>query len=129
MVARGRGHVINVGSLAGHETYPRGNVYCATKAAVRALNKALRLDLAGTGIRVTEVAPGLVQTEFSAVRFHGDRERAAKVYADTRPLTPEDVAETIVWCATRPAHVNVESLLLMPTDQASTTTVHRGGRR
>lgn len=125
MVARGRGHVINVGSVAGHETYPRGNVYCASKAAVRALNKGMRLDLLGTGIRVSSVDPGLVPTEFSEVRFHGDRERAATVYANTRPLSAADVADTIVWCASRPPWVNVEELLLMPTDQAAPAMVHR----
>jgi len=125
MVARGRGHVINVGSVAGHEAYPGGNVYCASKAAVRALNKALRLDLAGTGIRVSSVDPGLVPTEFSVVRFHGDAELAAKIYENTRPLSASDVAEAIVWCASRPPSVNVESMLLMPTDQAAATVVHR----
>jgi 3-hydroxy acid dehydrogenase / malonic semialdehyde reductase len=125
MVARGHGHVINVGSVAGHETYPRGNVYCASKAAVRVLNKAMRLDLLGTGVRVSSVDPGLVPTEFSEVRFHGDRARAAAVYEHTRPLAPADVAETIVWCASRPPWVNVEEILLMPTDQAAPTMVHR----
>lgn len=125
MVARGRGHIINVGSIAGHETYPSGNVYCASKAAVRVLNKGLRLDLLGTGVRVSSVDPGLVPTEFSEVRFHGDRERAAKVYENTRPLTPEDCAEAIVWCASRPPWVNVEDILLMPTDQAAPALVHR----
>lgn len=125
MVTRGRGHVINVGSVAGHETYPRGNVYCASKAAVRALNKGMRLDLLGTGIRVSTVDPGLVPTEFSEVRFHGDRARAASVYDNTRPLSAADVAETIVWCASRPPSVNVEEVLLMPTDQAAPALVHR----
>jgi 3-hydroxy acid dehydrogenase / malonic semialdehyde reductase len=125
MVARGHGHVINIGSVAGHETYPRGNVYCASKAAVRALNKAMRLDLFGTGIRVSSVDPGLVPTEFSDVRFHGDRARAAVVYENTRPLSAADVAEAIVWCASRPLSVNVEELLLMPTDQAAPTMVYR----
>jgi len=125
MVARGLGHIINVGSIAGHEIYPRGNVYCASKAAVRALNKGLRLDLLGTGIRVSSVDPGLVPTEFSEVRFHGDRERAARVYEDTRPLSAADVADAIVWCASRPAWVNVEEVLLMPTDQAAPALVHR----
>ena len=125
MVARGRGHVINVGSVAGHETYLRGNVYCASKAAVRVLNKGMRLDLLGTGIRVSTVDPGLVPTEFSAVRFHGDHQRAQKVYENTRPLSAADVAETIVWCASRPPWVNVEEVWLMPTDQASPTMVHR----
>jgi serine 3-dehydrogenase len=125
MVARGSGHVINVGSVAGHETYPGGNVYCASKAAVRVLNKGLRLDLLGTGVRVSSVDPGLVPTEFSEVRFHGDRERAAKVYENTRPLSAADVAETILWCASRPPWVNVEDVLLMPTDQAAATLTHR----
>lgn len=126
MVRRGRGHVINIGSVAGHEPYPHGNAYCASKAAVRALNKSMRLDLHGTGVRVTAVAPGMVaETAFSEVRFHGDRDRAAQVYAHTRPLSAADVADAIVWCASRPAHVNVEELLLMPTDQAAPTLVHR----
>jgi 3-hydroxy acid dehydrogenase / malonic semialdehyde reductase len=125
MVARGRGHVVNVGSVAGHETYPGGNVYCASKAAVRVLNKGLRLDLLGTGVRVSSVDPGLVPTEFSEVRFHGDKERATKVYENTRPLSAADVAEAIVWCASRPPWVNVEDVLLMPTDQAAATLAHR----
>lgn len=125
MVARGHGHVINVGSVAGHEPYARGNVYCASKAAVRVLNKSMRLDLLGAGIRVSSVDPGLVPTEFSEVRFHGDRKRAAKVYEDTRPLSAADVAEAIVWCASRPPSVNVEEMLLMPTDQAGPSAVHR----
>lgn len=125
MVERGRGHVIQLGSIAGHEIYPRGNVYCATKAAVRALNKAMRMDLLGSGIRVTSIDPGLVPTEFSLVRFHGESSRAAKVYEGTRPLSAADVADAVVWCATRPAHVNVETMVLMPTDQAAATMVHR----
>ena len=125
MVTRGRGHIINLGSVAGHETYPRGNVYCASKAAVRVLNKGMRLDLLGTGIRVSTVDPGLVPTEFSEVRFHGDRARAATVYENTRPLSAADVADAIVWCASRPPWVNVEEVLLMPTDQAAPAMVHR----
>lgn len=125
MVARGRGHIINVGSVAGHETYPNGNVYCASKAAVRVLNKGLRLDLSGSGVRVSSVDPGLVPTEFSEVRFHGDRDRAAKVYQNTRPLSAADCAEAIAWCASRPPWVNVENILLMPTDQAAATFIHR----
>jgi NADP-dependent 3-hydroxy acid dehydrogenase YdfG len=125
MVARGRGHVINIGSVAGHESYPRGNVYCASKAAVRMLNKGMRLDLLGAGIRVSTVDPGLVPTEFSEVRFRGDRKRAAVVYENTRPLSAADVAEAIVWCASRPPWVNVEELLLMPTDQAAPILIHR----
>jgi 3-hydroxy acid dehydrogenase/malonic semialdehyde reductase len=125
MLERGRGHIINVGSIAGHEVYPAGNVYCATKFAVRALSKGLRLDLNGTPIRVSEVAPGMVETEFSLVRFHGDAERAGKVYQGLTPLSPDDIAEAVVWCATRPLHVNVSEVVVMPTAQASTTLVHR----
>jgi 3-hydroxy acid dehydrogenase / malonic semialdehyde reductase len=125
MVQRGYGHVINIGSVAGHETYPRGNVYCASKAAVRVLNKGMRLDLIGAGIRVSSVDPGLVPTEFSEVRFHGDRARAATVYENTRPLSASDVAEAVVWCASRPPWVNVEEMLLMPTDQASPGVAYR----
>jgi serine 3-dehydrogenase len=125
MVERGSGHVVNIGSIAGHEVYPGGGVYCGTKFFVRAINKSMRLDLHETGIRVTSVDPGLVQTEFSVVRFDGDDERASKVYENTRPLAPEDVADAVVWAVTRPPHVNVEELVLMPTDQASSTRVHR----
>jgi len=127
MVRRDSGHVINIGSVAGHATYPGGNVYCASKFAVTALGRALKMDLLGTHVRVSSVDPGLVQTEFSEVRFRGDAERAAKVYADTVPLRPEDVAEAVVWCATRPPHVNVNELVLMPVYQASVTMVHRPG--
>jgi serine 3-dehydrogenase len=125
MLERGGGHIINIGSIAGHEVYPAGNVYCATKFAVRALSKGLRLDLNGTPIRVSEVAPGMVETEFSLVRFHGDAERAGKVYQGLTPLSPDDIAEAVVWCATRPLHVNVSEIVVMPTAQASTTLVHR----
>jgi serine 3-dehydrogenase len=125
MIERGRGHVINIGSIAGHEVYPGGNVYCASKFAVRALSKGLRLDLNGTSIRVSEIAPGMVETEFSLVRFHGDAERAAKVYQGLIPLSPDDIADAAVWCATRPPHVNVSEVVVMPTAQASTTLVHR----
>ena len=125
MIERGRGHVINVGSVAGLEVYPGGAAYCASKFAVRALTRGLRLDLNGTPIRVSEVAPGMVETEFSLVRFHGDAERAAKVYQGLTPLSPDDVAEAVVWCATRPLHVNVSDVVLWPTAQASTTLVHR----
>lgn len=125
MVARDRGHVINIGSIAGHEVYPLGNVYCATKFAVKALSKGLRLDLNGTGVRVTSVDPGLTETEFSVVRFHGDGERAGKTYQGFTPLAPGDIADAVVYCATRPARVNVSEMIVMPTDQASTTVVHR----
>jgi len=125
MIERGRGHVINVGSVAGLEVYPAGNAYCATKFAVRALTKGLRLDLSGTPVRVSEGAPGMVETEFSLVRFHGDAERAAKVYQGLTPLAADDIADAIVWCATRPLHVNVSDVVIWPTAQASTSVVHR----
>lgn len=125
MTERGRGHVVNIGSVAGHEVYPGGAVYCATKHAVDAITRGLRMDLLGTGVRVSTVDPGMVETEFSTVRFGGDRERADRVYAGMTPLTPDDVAEAVVWCATRPPHVNVDQIILKPTDQASATRVHR----
>jgi NADP-dependent 3-hydroxy acid dehydrogenase YdfG len=125
MVARGRGTVIHIGSIAGRQVYPAGNVYCASKHAVRALTEGLRLDLLGTGVRVVTVDPGLVATEFSAVRFRGDRERAAAVYRGMTPLRAEDVADAVLYAATRPAHVSVAEIVLLPTDQASATHVHR----
>jgi serine 3-dehydrogenase len=125
MVARGRGHVINIGSIAGHEVYPLGNVYNATKFGLKALTKGLRLDLVGTGLRVTSVDPGMTETEFSLVRFRGDGERAGKIYQGFTPLTPDDIADAVVYCATRPAHVDVAEMIVMPTDQASTTVIHR----
>lgn len=125
MIERGRGHIINIGSIAGHEVYPAGAVYCATKFAVRTLSKGLRLDLNGTPIRVSEVAPGMVETEFSLVRFHGDAERAGKVYQGLTPLGPDDIADAVVWCATRPLHVNVSDVVIWPTAQASPSLVHR----
>ena len=126
LVARGRGTVIHLGSVAGRQVYPGGNVYCASKHAVRALNEGLRLDLLGTGVRVATVDPGMVaNTEFSVVRFHGDADRASAVYRGMTPLRPEDVAELIVFVATRPAHVNLAETVILPTDQASATNVHR----
>ena len=125
MVARGSGHVVHIGSIAGRQTYPGGNVYCATKHAVRALTDGLRLDLAGTGVRVTSIDPGMVNTEFSTVRFHGNRKRANAVYRGMTPLAAEDVAAAVVFAATRPAHVTIADLLLLPTDQASATHIHR----
>ncbi|MCP3979614.1 MAG: SDR family oxidoreductase [bacterium] len=126
MVARGSGHVIHIGSIAGREVYPGGNVYCATKHAVRALTDGLRQDLLGTGVRVTSIDPGLIDTEFSVVRFHGDDKRAKAVYRGMTPLTAEDVAEAVLFAATRPPHVNVADMMLLPADQASATQVHRG---
>jgi len=125
MVARGRGHVINLGSVAGHEVYPGGAVYCATKHAVGAITRALRMDVLGTGVRVSTVDPGMVETEFSVVRFHGDQERADRVYRGMTPLTADDIAETIVWVASRPPHVCIDEIIIKPTDQASATLVHR----
>jgi NADP-dependent 3-hydroxy acid dehydrogenase YdfG len=125
MLAKGSGHVVNLGSVAGRWTYPGGGVYCASKAAVRVLTEGLRMDLHGSGIRVTNIEPGLVETEFSLVRYRGDEERAKKVYADTRPLVADDVAQAIVWCCERPPHVNVQELVLYPTDQAHVGMVHR----
>jgi 3-hydroxy acid dehydrogenase / malonic semialdehyde reductase len=125
MVVRGSGHVVNIGSIAGHQTYPQGNVYCGTKAAVRSISEGLKIDLLGTPVRVTSIDPGMVDTEFSTVRFHGDTDRAAKVYQGLTPLTAEDIAETILFCLTRPAHVNISELLLVPTAQATPTLVHR----
>jgi NADP-dependent 3-hydroxy acid dehydrogenase YdfG len=125
MVNRGRGHVVNLGSIAGHQTYPGGNVYCASKAAVKAISEGLKQDLLGTPVRVTSVDPGLVETEFSNVRFHGDTDRAKKVYQGLTPLTPEDIADVIFFCVTRPAHVNISEILLVPTDQATATLVNR----
>jgi len=126
MVARRRGTVIHLGSIAGRQVYPSGSVYCASKHAVRALTEGLRLDVLGSGVRVATVDPGLVGgTEFSEVRFHGDAERAAAVYRGLTPLSADDVAEAIVWVATRPPHVQAAELVLLPTDQASATHVNR----
>jgi len=125
MTARGRGTVVHIGSIAGREVYPGGNVYCATKHAVRALTDALRLDLNGTGVRVCSVDPGLVDTEFSVVRYHGDRERAASTYRGMTPLTADDVADVVLFAATRPPHVDLAEILVLPTDQASAMHVHR----
>ncbi|OFZ19884.1 MAG: NAD(P)-dependent oxidoreductase [Bdellovibrionales bacterium GWB1_55_8] len=120
----GNCHVVNIGSVAGRWTYPNGNVYCATKFGVRALSESMRLDLHGTGIRVTEIAPGMAETEFSEVRL-GDKEKAKAVYAGMRPLSAEDVAETVLWCVGRPKHVNIQELVVFPTDQSSVTLVKR----
>jgi NADP-dependent 3-hydroxy acid dehydrogenase YdfG len=125
MIKNKKGHIINIGSIAGKEVYANGNVYCATKHAVDALNKGMRIDLLPHNIKVTAVNPGMVETEFSIVRFDGDEERAKKVYMGMQPLKPQDVAETVYWVATRPAHVNVNEIILMPSVQASATNVIR----
>jgi serine 3-dehydrogenase len=125
MVSRGQGHVIHIGSIAGHEAYPGGSVYCATKHAVAAINRAMAMDLLGTGVRVSSVDPGMVETEFSLVRFHGDEQRAAGVYKGLQPLSPADVADAVLFCATRPPHANVREMVLMPSAQASAAHAHR----
>lgn len=125
MVARGKGTIVNIGSIAGHEVYPGGNVYCASKHAVDAITKGLRHDLVDTPIRVCTVDPGLVETEFSIVRFRGNEQRAKTVYQNLNPLTPDDVAEAVLYCATRPPHVQIAEIIILPTNQASATLVHR----
>lgn len=125
MVARGRGHVVNLTSTAAELAYPGGNVYCGTKAAVKLINDGLRQDLMGTPVRVTSIAPGMVETEFSEVRFRGDKERAGKVYQNITPLSAEDVADAIVWATTRLAHVNISHMLMTTIDQANSLVFHR----
>ncbi|MBE7159561.1 MAG: SDR family NAD(P)-dependent oxidoreductase, partial [Rhodospirillales bacterium] len=125
MVARRSGHVINLGSIAGHMTYPSGHVYCATKAAERSISDGLRIDLNGTPVRVTSIDPGLVETDFSNIRFRGDEERAKKVYQGLEPLTAEDIADTIVWAATRPRHIEIQTLVITPTAQANPYVLSR----
>jgi len=124
LIARGRGDMVLLGSVAGRQVYPGGNVYCATKHAVRALYEALRLDAAGTGVRFTTVDPGMVETDFSKVRL-GDEAKARAVYQGFEPLTPADVADAIAFAVTRPAHVNIGEIVLWPTAQASTTVLKR----
>ncbi len=127
LLASGDGHVVNIGSIAGFETYSGGAGYTAAKHAVRAISETLRLEWLGQPMRVTEIDPGLVETEFSLVRFAGDAERASKVYAATRPLTAGDIADAVVWATTRPAHVNVDQIVIRPTDQARADKVFRRG--
>ena len=127
LLASGDGHVVNIGSIAGFETYSGGAGYTAAKHAVRAISETLRLEWLGQPMRVTEIDPGLVETEFSLVRFAGDAERAGKVYADTRPLTAGDIADAVVWATTRPAHVNIDQIVIRPTDQARADKVFRRG--
>lgn len=124
MLERGRGHVVNMGSIAGHECYPNGNVYCATKHAVQAISKSMRLDLLGTPIRVTEIAPGAVKTEFSEVRWN-DKQKAQEFYQDFHPLLAEDIADALVYSITRPPHVTIEQMIIMPTVQASANHLAR----
>ena len=126
--ASGNGMVVNVGSTAGFETYPGGGGYTGVKHAVRALTRTLRIELLGEPIRVTEISPGLVETEFSLVRFEQDSAKAKTVYAGMTPLTAKDVAEAITWVATRPAHVNIDEMVIRPRDQATSTSVFRGGQ-
>jgi 3-hydroxy acid dehydrogenase/malonic semialdehyde reductase len=125
MVARGSGHVVNMGSTAGELPYPGGAVYCATKAAEKSINDGLRQDVLGTPVRVTSIDPGMVETDFSLVRFRGDEARAAKVYQGVTPLTPEDVADAILWAVSRPAHVNIAHVLMTSVAQANSLMFHR----
>ena len=125
MVVRGSGHIVNLGSTAGELSYPHGAVYCGSKAAERAINDGLRQDLLGTPVRVTSIDPGMVETDFSLVRFRGDDERAGKVYKGLTPLSPEDVADAIVWAASRPAHVNIARVSITSIHQANSLLFHR----
>jgi 3-hydroxy acid dehydrogenase / malonic semialdehyde reductase len=125
MIENGHGHIVNISSIAAKEVYEHGNVYCATKHAVDALTKGMRIDLVDHNIKVTSIAPGAVETEFSIVRFRGDRSKAAKVYEGFTPLAAEDIADAILYVITRPAHVNINDMLIMPAAQANITKIHR----
>ena len=125
MVERKGGHIINVGSIAGHQAYPGGSVYCATKHAVRAITESLRMETLEHNIKVSTVDPGMVETEFSDVRFYGDKEKAKNVYKGLEPLTGEDIADTVVFCASRPKHVNINEIIVMPSAQATAMVAHR----
>jgi 3-hydroxy acid dehydrogenase / malonic semialdehyde reductase len=125
MMERKSGHIINIGSIAGRETYPNGNVYCATKYAVDAITQGMRLDLVSYGIKVTQISPGATETEFSKVRFNGDTERANNVYKGFKPLSGDDIANAIIYVASLPPHVNINDMLIMPVSQANATTIHR----
>jgi len=125
MIKHKEGHVINIGSIAGHQVYPYGNVYCATKFAVNSLSEAIRMDTLENNIRVTNIAPGLVETEFSEVRFNGDKDKAKNVYNGIEPLTGEDIADLVLFAATRKSHVNINEIVVTPTAQASVYQVYR----
>lgn len=125
MISKKTGHIINIGSIAGKEVYPNGNVYCASKHAVDALTKSMRIDLLKYGIKVTQIAPGMTETEFSKVRFNGDVHKASQVYEGFTPLSAEDVAEAVIFAVTRPAHVNINDMLIMPSSQANSTINHK----
>ena len=125
MVARKKGHIINLGSIAGKEVYANGNVYCASKFAVEAISQGMRIDLNKEGIKVSEINPGAVNTEFSEVRFKGDKERADAVYQGFQPLVAEDIADVILFMVTRPAHVNLADVIILPLAQASATVINR----
>ncbi len=127
MKERRSGHIINISSIAGKEAYLNGNVYCGTKHAVEAIGKGMRMDLLPFGIKVTQICPGAVETEFSVVRFHGDRERASKVYDGFEPLRGEDIADAVYYVASLPPHVTVNDMLIMPTAQACASMIHREG--
>jgi NADP-dependent 3-hydroxy acid dehydrogenase YdfG len=128
MIERRSGHIINISSIAGKETYPMGNVYCATKHAIQSLTKAMRLEMLQHGIKVSSVAPGAVNTEFSIVRFKGDAERAGDVYKGFVPLMAEDIAETILFVISRPSHINIDDILIMPTAQAYSRDFNRNAQ-
>lgn len=125
MIENGHGHIVNIGSIAGRDTYPNGNVYCGTKAAVDSITKGMRMDLLDKGIKVSLIEPGAVETEFSLIRFKGDVERAKNVYKGFKPLTPEDVADAIYYVSSLPPHVNINDILIMPTAQASASLINK----
>jgi 3-hydroxy acid dehydrogenase / malonic semialdehyde reductase len=125
LIKQGQGDIVNIGSVAGRWSYPGGNIYSATKFAVRSLSEGMRFDLIGKNIRVMNIEPGMAETEFSQVRFNQDLQKAKSVYQGMTPLNAQDIAETVAWCLTRPRHVNIQELVIFPTDQASVTHVHR----
>jgi NADP-dependent 3-hydroxy acid dehydrogenase YdfG len=125
MIAKNSGHIVNITSIAGKEVYEKGNVYCATKSAVDAITKGMRIDLLNHNIKVTSIAPGMVETEFSLIRFKGDKDKADQVYKGLIPLSGEDVADAVYYAITRPPHVNINDMLLMPSAQANATYVNR----